>query len=329
MAWLLISLMFGCDNTTTPNGPVTADTATSTKNATPRSVSGTGCSGTAAAAPGPITGVKTTTSKLGTATYTFGVPVDDVAFDVELGGVDVVLGSSKDVVVSEEIRDVRTNPSDPPLADPDTYVDVVHGVLTIKSECPKGPCNSSSYTIELPSAADTVIGVVDAGGITVVDSATTTVNVETDAGGIDVSGEVDGVRIVTDAGSLSATLVGGSVVDARTDAGSVTVSGPVGDEVCATTVAGDVAVTSGTADIVHAETGAGAVQLELTSRPTTVAATTRVGGVDVEVPKGSYAVTATAGALGTVTIIGITQDPAAKATIAAETGLGSVTVTGK
>ncbi|MEO0604545.1 MAG: DUF4097 family beta strand repeat-containing protein, partial [Myxococcota bacterium] len=82
------------------------------------------------------------------------------------------------------------------------------------------------------------------------------------------------------------------------------------------------------ASTVAADVDAGSIDLELTTRPTSVTASSDAGDVDLLVPTGAYALDLDTD-VGSVDVGGgITDDPSADASVAVEVDVGSISVNG-
>ncbi|MBX2802052.1 MAG: DUF4097 family beta strand repeat protein [Myxococcales bacterium] len=311
----------------------TVDTATSTKPlATYTTITGTSCSNTAVAGPNSVTAVTPTATKLGTTQHVFAGHPRILHFDVHAGGIDVVVeeGNGNDVIVTQTIEEVAISAGNKPLQNPETIVTnaIGNGVITILSSCPHEFCNTSSYRVELPSRAHEVNGRLQFGAVNVEDAATNDVNVITDIGAVDVSGEVEGVRIRTATGDITVALSDGEVVDLVPEVGNIQVDGVISQELCAKTGGGSITITNAESDLIYGLTTGSDVSIHTVTSPTQLEAETGAGQLLVEVPKGSYDVDASVWPLGTLTIAGITDDPKSPYDLRAHSAVGDVTIIG-
>lgn len=115
-------------------------------------------------------------------------------------------------------------------------------------------------------------------------------------------------------------------VDVAVGSGSVTLVGVAGD-LSLTAGSGDV---SGSADAgsVDVEVGSGDIDLELGQAPGWTRLEAGSGDISVAMPAGAYDVSANTSS-GTVSLVGIVDDPGSTDTIEVHTGSGDITVVGR
>jgi DUF4097 and DUF4098 domain-containing protein YvlB len=205
------------------------------------------------------------------------------------------------------------------------------------------------------------------GTISLTHATSTVSSVDDDAGDVkvsDVTSRAD-TRLHSGQGSVDVTRVTVGSIDARSDAGDVTLdtvragranvaSGQgtitvrhwAASALDITNDAGDVTVADGSARQMAAHTGQGALEVDkvrtttahltsdagdvtavLTSKPTTVIASSGQGSVDLSVPTGRYDVDADSGQ-GTVTIRNLIIDTSVRPLLRAHSDSGDVTVSG-
>ena len=121
------------------------------------------------------------------------------------------------------------------------------------------------------------------------------------------------------------TAPAGTVLDLQTNAGGIEVDG-MSAQVTASTDSGGVEGHDLTSRQVNARADSGGVELDFTQAPDDVSAETDAGGVTVTVPGGtSYAVQASSDAGGKS--VDVQEDPSSPHKIKAKSGAGGVEIT--
>ena len=138
------------------------------------------------------------------------------------------------------------------------------------------------------------------------------------------------------ADSLRATSSNGQVqidhsrilaITAHSDSSSVTVNDVTAPSITATSSNGVVSVEQVVSDAIVASSDSADVQVSTLDRPDVIDSRSSNGAVFVDVPRGSYAITATT-SNGTVTITGVKNQPHAKHRIIAQSDSNNVTING-
>lgn len=243
-------------------------------------------------------------------------PITAVSLDVDSGGVTLLASDDDHVTVYR-----RAEWSAVP---PEMSLDVVDGVLTLRSACTAGQlvCRAE-HELRLPAGVR-VDGVVGSGGLVS----------EGHVGDLGLNVGSGGVVIEDGEGALTLDIGSGGVV-VEGHSGPITVDVGSGGAVLSE-VSGDLDlfVSSGgvvadglTSTSVVAEVSSGGLSLDFDARPALIDGAVSSGGAQVEVPAGAYRLELSADS-GGVSIDGVQDDPESDDLIRLSVSSGGITLEG-